>query len=670
MSKTIVFKQSFKARADPSTPGLNVRHLQYIATRPGAVYNHGCGFGLWGHLPDDGGIRIQSDLERAKRVVRSASANHTMYRSIISVGKADAENHGLYRRERWEQLINDNINAIAKEMDIKPENLCWCASMHYAKHHPHVHILYWDNSDQPRPDFIKKDLFEQKTEHIRAAFSGSIHREEIRELQQEQREQMKILRAAIQAMCREANPEKALDLPRLYRSDRLSGITQQLAELLQELPSRGSLRYAYLPEACKEMVNGLIDACLEVPELAREYVMLETATRQVSALYSNGSETSEKAVHDAKEKLYRELGNEVMSAVREILADIRASPPGDREEVQAFLKEILCEATPILDAHQELISQISGGLSGSDGIYDAANRLVDELLGDPRIRLRFQAFAVQDAGIDLESKQSAPRKLADSGNGMHILDGKLVTGQEWEDYLISYRGIKRDLRNAIMRDVIGSSRTGMFDSPDVRMHFQDLVRSIVHDAVPSMELYHKLRSLLPQERIPIRAMESQIEGYHQTMNQLLGTVLMDARIRMRIQAYALEIAGVNIDESPEEGHIQNGAPESSGHSLYGRSFSVQEWKDYQDAYREAKREIRRAITEQVRQDAGWTYEAVRSGSAFMLCAMLRLLSQASNQQKTGAVQARNYLKTRSKDGSREAKQDYRSTQTTASEWGD
>ena len=101
-----------------------MRHLQYIATRPGTIFNKGCGFGLWGQLPGDDAIRIQSDLNLAKHVVREASADHTLYRAILSVGKEDAERFGLYHRERWEQLINDRIDVIAKEMDIKPQNFC------------------------------------------------------------------------------------------------------------------------------------------------------------------------------------------------------------------------------------------------------------------------------------------------------------------------------------------------------------------------------------------------------------------------------------------------------------------------------------------------------------------------------------------------------------------
>ena len=244
MSSTVFYKQTYRSRNLQNTPGLNARHLHYIATRPGAVYNPGCGFGLWGKLPWDDAVRIQTDLERAERLVKERSEERTFYRGVLSVKGETAQMKGLYRREVWEELVNEHIGVIAKVMDIRPESFCWCASMHYAKGHPHVHILYWDNSSEPRPESMDPHRFTQKAERIRAAFSGALFREEIRGRQQQQRQQSKELRVLLQAMCREVNPEKAVDLNRLGRTGLPQQLAQQMEELLRRIPSKGSLRYA------------------------------------------------------------------------------------------------------------------------------------------------------------------------------------------------------------------------------------------------------------------------------------------------------------------------------------------------------------------------------------------------------------------------------------------
>lgn len=542
MSTTMFFKQWFKSRSDPSTPGLNVRHLQYIATRPGAVYNRGCGFGLWGQLPGDSGGLVQTDLDKAKRIVRAASQEHTLYRAIFSVGKKDAQEHGLYSRERWEKLVGDHIRDIAREMNIKPENMCWCASFHCAKGHPHVHILYWDNGPDPRQEYVPKPLWDAKAERIRAAFAGDIHREEIREQQKEQRERIRPLRTAIQAMCREANPEKALDLPRLYKSATLGDLSQRLGGLLRDVPAKGSLRYAYLPPDYKARVDELVEACLKVPELAAELEKYDRCTREISRLYANGKSGGQRNFEKAREKLRRELGNQVMDAIREVQREVRSTAPANMEQVR------------------ELI--------------------------------------------------------------------------------------------------------------------QDSVREIV----PTLESYQSLKALLPPERIPVSRIEWQIEGYHEQLNHVVGDVLSDARVRLRLQGYALTAAGIDLASKPDakkhEPAVQASPEENAGtaaekHRLFGKEVEDSEWEAYQETYRETRRALREAVTDWVRQDAGWTREAVTTATANMLVNMMRVVSQAAYQRQAGAVQARNNLKTRSKDRSREAKKDYWHTQELGGgQWGD
>ena len=520
MSK-IVFKQSYKSRSKTSTPGLNVRHLNYIATRPGAIYNPGCGFGLWGQLPGDGAIRLQNDLEYSKRVVRDASKFHTLYRAIISVGKDDAQEKGLYDRARWEQLVNDHIGTIAKEMDIKTENLCWCASMHYAKNHPHVHILYWDNGTDPRPEGFAKEQFIQKTEHIRADFSREIHREELLEVQHDQRQQLKEMRTFIQAMCREANPEQALDLNRLYNGSNLDGLASHMYELVKDVPSSGSLRYAYLPPDYKAKVDALVTACLEVPDLAKELDRYDTFTQQISELYSNSDTAATENLAKAREKLYKELGNQVMDAIRELRLQIQLDQPFSPLEVQLLLQ------------------------------------------------------------------------------------------------------------------------------------------TAVNEVVPSLKSYQYLKELLPRERIPVKLMERQIPGYHEQLNNVVRDVLMDARIRLRLQTYALSMV---LPENWEE-------PENSQHTVCGKKLSEDEYAEYEKIYRDTKSELRREITSLLRQDVGWLDETLHSNTALMLCGMMRLLSQSAYQRQASAAQAMQDRKLRSRDRSREARKDYHATQQAPGEWG-
>lgn len=576
MSSTVIFKQSFKPRTLDGAAGLNVRHLNYIATRPGAVYNKGCGFSLWGQLPGQYGVHVQTDLEAAKRTVRDASVNHTLYRAILSVGKEDAQQHGLYDRAKWEELINDHVSVIAKQMEIKPQDFCWCAAMHYAKGHPHVHLIYWDASSNPKNDYIPKEIFQARAEKIRAEFAGAIHREEIRDLQQEQREQSADLRTQIRAMFREANPERGINLARLISDPALEPISQQLQELVQRMPAKGSLRYAYLPSDYKLMVDRLIDRCLEIPDLKTELDRYETLTRQISRLYANGEDGTADAVNKATGKLKKELANELMKTIRdlhtELLANLPAKPtPRDeiiREAVQTIATELPSYAAlkAALPAERIPVGKMAEQIPGYE---DLRNTVMEDLLADARVRIPLQQYALADAGIRLTEKPPAPR----------------CTFQK--------------------------------NRPAQRPP-----ATLTEDA-PSNHLSAK-----------------------QTPEQAAGGF-------------------------PEESSIvPPAAEEKQQYALFGKEVSAQEWKDYQESYRESVWELRRQLTDQLREDAGWNREAAVTNTGAIVCNFARILSQAANQQQAASVQARNNLKTRSKDKSREAKKDYRVTQTFASEWGD
>lgn len=521
----VVFKQSYKSRTHSGTPGLNVRHLQYIATRPGAVYNKGCGFCLWGRLPEDPQIKVQTDFQKAKQIVYERSKERTMYRAIISVGETDAQEKGYYDREKWEKLLDAHIHDIAKEMGIPQDDLCWCASFHCAKKHPHVHILYWDNSNAPRTESIPKDVFREKAASIRAAFSREINREEIQEWQKQQQEEMTSLRISLRSVCQEMNPEQIIDLAKLQRSERTMCIGEKLRELIAAMPTKGSMKYAYLPSDYKAKVDELVDQCLKDPDLDRQLQKYLGCSEEIARLYSNGGSEVAAARIKALNKLRTDLGNEVMNAVKALREDLLENGPDTLDDIHRIVKE-----------------------------------------------------------------------------------------------------------------------------------------AVTVNALP-LPAYHELVNLLPAERIPISRMDQQIPGYRAKLTDVIDAIVSDGRVRLQLQAYALKQAGIDLSSLPwsaassprvgDESVLQQNSPKV----LFGRSVTDQQYQDYREAHRQAQRVLRSEITMQARQDAGWESEAIRTNGASLLLNMMRMASQAACQRQAAAIEARNNLKTRSKDQSKEAKRE-------------
>ena len=343
----IVFKQRYNPRAGAKSAGLNAAHLQYIATRPGTVYNPGCGFGLWGCLPEHameppGNIQR---LDHAQEVLRQASQQHTIYRAVISVGAADAANLGLYDRQRWQELTAAQLPRLAQRMGMDARHFCWLASFHQAKGHPHIHLMYWDNGDQPRSEYMPPGRFEQVAEQIRADWNRELFGEEIQATRAEQQESRKELRQQLRAMCLEANPFTAMDLAKLLANPALDELANGTRQLMQALPATGSLKYRYLPPRAKEAVDALVEQALQLPDCRKMLEQYLQATDRLSKLYGNGETTAAANREKAMGKLRTELGNGIMDAIRQELrqAEEQFAPSSYPELVQICRQQITAE---------------------------------------------------------------------------------------------------------------------------------------------------------------------------------------------------------------------------------------------------------------------------------------------------------------------------------------
>jgi len=337
MSGGIVFKQRYKPVNVKSTPILNGKHLIYIATRKGAIHNRDCSFGLFGRLPSMTAAEDINNLDWAVTEIRSVSRRRTVYRAVLSVDGAAAKEHDLYSRETWQKLVTEKIGVIAEEMDIAREDFCWAASMHYAKGHPHVHIMYWDNGGGVRMEHIPEKRFEIMAEHIRAEFGREIFREEIQSRRGAAKEAVEAARLELSALCVENNLKEALNLNNVSAL-KLDAVGQMLYGLILDCPRKGSLKYAYLPYAYKDKVNTLIDEVMKITDFGRLQKRYLKLTDEISAFYGNSGEKTEYNREQAKKKLYTALGNDVMNFIRGYTKELENISPKEYGEMEAAIR--------------------------------------------------------------------------------------------------------------------------------------------------------------------------------------------------------------------------------------------------------------------------------------------------------------------------------------------
>lgn len=306
--------------------------MEYIATRKGVIKNPECGFGLWGRLPGQHEIQNIENLKSTKKLIGQVSKQHTLYRVVLSVDDDTAKAKDLYSRKKWENLLEKRINCIAKEMNIQPKNFCWCASMHYKKGHPHVHILYWDNGSDPRPEYIAPEYFEKISENIRAGFNRGIFENEIQAEQKSQSEIKKSLRFDLSQWLTEANPYDALNLDRLSEK-RINELTEQLIELVRFTPPTGSLKYQYLPKEFKAKLDCFVEQILSVPQFSAQKNAYLKSTEEISRFYGNSENSVQESLEKAIKKIHKELANETLKSISKCLRQMNAEFQNETEHL-------------------------------------------------------------------------------------------------------------------------------------------------------------------------------------------------------------------------------------------------------------------------------------------------------------------------------------------------
>lgn len=336
MAEGVVFKQSYKPVNEKRTPMLNGKHLIYIATRKGAIHNKDCSFGLFGRLPYMEAAADINNLDSAHTVITSVSRRRTIYRAILSVDDDTAKNHGLYERAVWQQLVTDKISVLAgeNEMNIDRQDFCWTASMHYAKGHPHVHVMYWDNGSKTKQESMSEIRFKIMAEHVRETFGKGIYKEELKQAHGDQRDIGKEARLELMAMFRECNLMEALNL-NAVNTVQLDDIGARLYNLVINVPKTGSFKYQDMPTEYKQQFKALLDELLKIPDFAKLQSRYLELADKISDYYGYGKHVPEVVLKDTAENALEaaaentEVSEE--NAVDAVVEDSREKARNDAE---------------------------------------------------------------------------------------------------------------------------------------------------------------------------------------------------------------------------------------------------------------------------------------------------------------------------------------------------
>ncbi|MDD3228061.1 MAG: MobP3 family relaxase [Oscillospiraceae bacterium] len=302
----LVYKQRFQNSNYKSTAGKNYAHVRYIATRPRVAKNADMNYGLFGKL-SPGSITEFEDWRDVARMVYANSKKHiTMYRSVISFDEKTAAELNLTDQKAWQQYIENHIMTIAEKNNIRREHLQWACALHKEKHHPHIHVVFWDTSLRVKspfippavPNAIRKQLIKDTfAERIRtygeqknksATELRSISNELVDEFEQHLR---RLDKKRYKQLREDYNEESELSGNFDFDDTVLNETAERVFGLKSVFPPTGRIAYQLLAPEIKAEVDKLVMYLLEnVPTLREQKERYIHSKMQMALLYGGNDE--------------------------------------------------------------------------------------------------------------------------------------------------------------------------------------------------------------------------------------------------------------------------------------------------------------------------------------------------------------------------------------------
>lgn len=279
----LLYKQRFRQPNYKDTPACNYAHIRYIARRRGVIKNEGMTHGLFGRLGPGETVQFETWKEAASYVYRLSKEGKNIYRSIISFERATAQELDLIRQKDWRQYIDAHIATLAEKNGIKIQELGFVCAVHDERHHPHLHIAFWDKSQKISKNFVHESVPNTiRKQLIKDTFAARIReyyaekdvaRDTIRDITDKEvsefEQYIRMARPKEYERIRdwlETFDEDAIYADPIYGffSDKsMLPLVKMLFEIKDMIPQGGRIAYKLLPEEVKAKIDELVIVLLK-----------------------------------------------------------------------------------------------------------------------------------------------------------------------------------------------------------------------------------------------------------------------------------------------------------------------------------------------------------------------------------------------------------------------
>ena len=270
-------------------------YLNYIAKRPGADLvdmntSHHAAHGLFGNFDC-------RDLKAVEKMIgEKTSAGVNIYREIISLSGEDAAALGFKNKKSWYNYLRAAMPDIATTLGIPLSSLKWCAAFHTVDSHPHCHVMFWDDSNKVRSNYIhvskqieiRNKLSDRMFSPEYEAMLKDLQKDEYQELYSIKNQNRDQILHSVKELFEgpvEFVPGTLMEsLPARMSHDEFEQLQAELKALSAHLPSSGRLSYKYLPPETKKELDEISKKILERPDMQKKVSAILSAVEDIGKL--------------------------------------------------------------------------------------------------------------------------------------------------------------------------------------------------------------------------------------------------------------------------------------------------------------------------------------------------------------------------------------------------
>lgn len=255
-----------------------------------------------------------STAEMQQYVRRISTPHRNVFHSVFSFTPESAEEAGLKTLDDWESWVKYHISDIANGMNMKIENIEYLAAVHLKEGQPHVHIMWWNKSQQVLINKVEPLICDA----IRIAVIKSTYREEFNALHNEEDRLIRTLRSMI------TNQTESM-LTELITDEYTETIAKGLNHISDILPKSGQLVYMFMESEIKTEIDKLTHYIIDNnPQFSQLYDnILEQRRLYNEMLHSTESDASNwskyklaKYFGTLNDDIERSMGNALLKIIK------------------------------------------------------------------------------------------------------------------------------------------------------------------------------------------------------------------------------------------------------------------------------------------------------------------------------------------------------------------